>query len=165
MDILDRFERFFKKCNGCWIWNGSLNWAGYGTFRYGSSTTRAHRTSFELYICSIPEELNVLHTCDNPSCVNPEHLWLGTQADNAEDREEKQRGNHKQGITHGMVKVTESIVRAIRRDRRVTSEIAAQYGLHRGHVSDIKNYKSWSHIPAGPNDEPPRGKGKRVDIH
>lgn len=164
MNILNRFERFFTKKCGCWIWTGSKNWAGYGQFNNCKFSKRAHRASFELYICEIPKDLKVLHTCDNPACVNPEHLWLGTQADNAEDRESKGRGHNRAGTAHGCSKLTESDIRQIRKDRRTTKQIADTYGTHRGHISDIKNYKLWNHIPASKYDESPRGKGKRTDL-
>jgi hypothetical protein len=83
--------------NGCWLWNRALSAKGYGNVRYGNTIWRAHRLSFTLYKGEIPEGLLVCHTCDEPSCVNPEHLFLGTAADNTHDCILKGRFNTQPG--------------------------------------------------------------------
>ena len=90
-------ERFFnfvdkKEEFVCWEWNGYRLPGGYGRVSYNKETIYAHRLSFILHKGDVPMGMHVLHTCDNPSCVNPNHLWLGTAKDNAVDREEKGRG-------------------------------------------------------------------------
>lgn len=90
MTLLDRFESKFKKTSDgtCWIWIGSIwrNSSGYGAFYTGQNNVQAHRVSYELYKGPIPEGLLVLHTCDNRICVNPDHLYVGTNTDNMIDR-------------------------------------------------------------------------------
>ena len=88
----ERFLEFVKKTHSCWIWKGHILWDGYGQFRgYNSLKMRAHRFSFEYYKHKIPEGMQVLHTCDNPKCVNPEHLFIGTHKDNMHDMTMKGR--------------------------------------------------------------------------
>jgi HNH endonuclease len=78
-------ERSMPEPNsGCWLWLGSINNKGYGKMSIGSRITVAHRASFEAFVCA-PGNLSVLHHCDTPSCVNPEHLYIGTQQDNIDD--------------------------------------------------------------------------------
>jgi len=75
---------------GCWEWNGKLL-AGYGVFRWNSKQQKAHRASYEQYKGAIPDGYFVCHSCDNPKCVNPDHLWVGTQSDNIKDAVRKGR--------------------------------------------------------------------------
>ena len=84
----------------CWDWIGCRIHSGYGYLRPNRKKTLAHRYFFELYYGPFDKTLNVLHRCDNPSCVNPEHLWLGTHSDNMQDKYKKERHNQK-GIHNG----------------------------------------------------------------
>ena len=95
-------ERFFSKVNktdSCWEWTAGLLHNGYGSFSYQKKTYRAHRFSWELVNGKIPIGLHVCHKCDNRKCVNPEHLFLGTNADNTNDRQVKDR--QAKGIKNG----------------------------------------------------------------
>jgi len=89
--ILERFESKFQKTNGCWIWTGAKEKKGYGLFRLGTNNKIASRVSFVLYKGEIPKGKLVCHTCDTPSCVNPDHLFLGTHKENLEDMTKKNR--------------------------------------------------------------------------
>ena len=92
--MLERFEKHFmpEPNSGCWLWFGALDgYKKYGCFRVGKKNLRAHRVSWELYRGSIPKGMQVLHKCDVPPCVNPDHLWIGTQRDNVNDMIRKGR--------------------------------------------------------------------------
>lgn len=89
-DPVWRFWRFVEKTDSCWIWNGGKN-AGYGIFSKGNKSRIAHRVSYEMHFGPIPENTEVCHRCDNPSCVRPDHLFLGTAKDNSDDKFSKGR--------------------------------------------------------------------------
>lgn len=87
-----RFEKKIEKsANGCWIWTGSKNSKGYGRVRIDKKEYMAHRISYNIYLGEIPYGLFICHKCDNPSCVNPEHLFTGTARDNTQDMLSKNR--------------------------------------------------------------------------
>lgn len=86
-----RFEERIDKSGECWIWTGSYSPSGYGRASRGLKKVRAHRAAYELYVGPITDGLHVLHKCDNPACVNPAHLFLGTHLDNMRDMETKGR--------------------------------------------------------------------------
>ena len=89
---LERFWSKVEKSDGCWEWNATRNHRGYGKFRdTPHSEVGSHRFSYVLHYGPIPEGMEVMHSCDNPPCVNPDHLSLGTSKDNAEDRTAKRR--------------------------------------------------------------------------
>ena len=94
----------------CWVWKGCRNAKGYGSFRLraGQNPFPAHRASFSLFCGEIPEGVHVLHSCDNPPCVRPSHLFLGTNADNIRDREEKGRGVRLSGDANAATKISDS---------------------------------------------------------
>lgn len=94
-NVLERFWSKVQKTDSCWLWKGAKNQFGYGFFRLGSRNEVAHRVSYNWIKGEIPSGLLVLHTCDNPSCVNPDHLFIGTHSDNMRDMYRKKR--HKGG--------------------------------------------------------------------
>lgn len=87
----ERFEQFILYADSCWLWQGSLDSYGYGKFKLGTKTLKAHRYSYELYKNAFDSKFHVLHKCDVPACVNPDHLFLGTNRDHVADRKAKMR--------------------------------------------------------------------------
>jgi hypothetical protein len=133
--------------NGCWTWKGYKRPGGYGEAYFGVRPNRerilAHRLAYEV-TKGDPGALLVCHTCDEPSCVNPEHLFLGTIQDNMDDRNRK--GRQARGERNGPAKLTEDQVRAIRADPRMNTEIAKDYGVFETTVSTIKHRRTWKHV-------------------
>lgn len=139
-------NRIKKEDNGCWIWQGSKDKNGYGTLRINKADWKAHRYSYKIYNGEIGNKL-VCHKCDNPSCVNPEHLFLGTNKDNMKDMVKKQRSAA--GEKNANSKLNKHVITIIRQrlkngDTQV--KIAKDYGITQTCVSKIKVGKSWSHI-------------------
>lgn len=150
----DRFWRFVVKGDEseCWEWTGSLNNKGYGKIGENApsrKTMLAHRASYVLHNGEIPNGFVVCHRCDNPKCVNPSHLFIGTNIDNVADMIAKgrdYRGEPRKGELHPGAKITADIVRSIRNDDRPLSVIGKEYNITKGHVSNIKRGKVWKHI-------------------
>lgn len=131
----------------CWEWKGSVVGKGYGVLRCVNETKLAHRISYELHHGPIPDGLDCLHKCDNPPCVNPNHLFLGTNDDNIQDKVTK--GRQPKGSTHANARWSEDDIRAMR-DLYASGvsqrEIAAIYHTHQGTVGHIVRRKAWKHI-------------------
>ena len=129
---------------GCWVYPSPQDRDGYAFYTENQRPTRAHRRAFEITHGNIPRGLYVLHSCDNPPCCNPAHLFVGTAADNARDAMKKDR--HSRGERNGISKLTAAQVLAIRSDKRAQIEIAADYGIRQTTVSEIKRGNRWAHI-------------------
>lgn len=148
----DRFWRYVKKVdNGCWEWLGCLSKNGYGVFSVPhipgeNKHSYAHRFSWELHFGSIPEGKVICHKCDNPSCLNPEHLFIGTQKDNLADMVKKNRGAH--GERNGNTKLKEEEVIRIFKWEGVKKRIAEEYGISYQCVYDIKRGRRWARVTA-----------------
>ncbi len=145
-------DRFFSKVvagpNNCWVWAARRNEDGYGQFWFDGSMGRAHRFSWSLHNgMEIPEGLQVMHSCDNPPCVNPDHLSLGTNVENQADSYRKGRGNNPKGEAHGCAKLTAEQVFEIQsmdRTHRSQRSIAVQFGVSQKTIWRILNGKGWS---------------------
>lgn len=135
--------------DGCWMFLGAWNNDGYGRFCVNGKLCRAHGVSYELYVGHIPPGQLVLHKCDHPWCINPKHLFLGTDQDNTNDMIAKGRDVRVFGERHGMARLKEDDVLKIREliqggDKLVA--IARMFGVTPETVGDIKHRRSWRHI-------------------
>jgi DNA-binding CsgD family transcriptional regulator len=135
------------KTETCWVWTGHSH-HGYGTISWNNRAFQTHRVSYELFVGPIPDGLQVLHRCDNPPCLRPDHLFLGTQAENIADMIAKGRGII--GKQNGHAKLTESSVRSIRElyagGGNTQKELAREFGVHPRTISQILQRKKWRHI-------------------
>ncbi len=129
---------------GCWLWGGAVNSSGYGTLRIGENNLLAHRLQWERYNESIPKGMCICHTCDVRACVNPDHLFLGTYADNTRDASKK--GRLPRGEKNHYAKITEVQSIAILNDNRISSAIAKDYGLSQGYIRNLKRGYRWKHL-------------------
>lgn len=135
--------------SGCWLWMGSIAGTGYGQMSrnraLGPITT--HRVAYELYRGPVGDK-HVLHHCDVRSCCNPDHLYLGTNAENARDRMERgtARGPSQKGNQHWSSKLTEEAVRDIRTKRMTQLAFGKLYGVTKHAVSAAQRGKNWKHI-------------------
>lgn len=159
-------ERFAGKytvdaVTGCWNWTAALNANGYGAINEGGEgrALSAHRVSYELHVGPVPAGLWVLHRCDNPSCVNPAHLFLGDALANVRDMDAKGRrvsaprrgprqnkGQMRRGEKHPQAKLTKEQVRAIRSSTAAGTDIARQFGVAKTTVSSIRLGRTWSNL-------------------
>lgn len=133
----------------CWIWTSATWGGGYGQFWLGGQSRSAHRISWVLHNQSeVPDKLNVLHECDNPLCVNPAHLFLGTLDENNKDRARKGRSRDQRGQLHNMVKLTVEQVVEIRalRDKMSQRRIGERFGISQTTVSNIQRRERWNHV-------------------
>lgn len=145
----ERFASKINKTDSCWLWKGGKDKDGYGMFNGrvdGVLQARAHRYSYARYRGPIPALLNVCHTCDVRACVNPDHLFLGTMADNMDDKMAKGRHVTPVGEKHYRALLTEEHVKAILDDPRTHSRIADDYRVSRTTISSIKARQSWPHL-------------------
>ena len=148
-----RFYSRIKKPEGsdCWVWQGKPNADGYGTFVINCKFMLAHRYSFILHNGDAAlGDLCVCHTCDNPSCVNPEHLFAGSHKENMVDMISKGRGADTRGAKNGRAKLSEVEVRQIRelaaKGELTHRAIGAIFGVSHAVVGSIAKRKSWRHL-------------------
>lgn len=139
--------------SGCWLWEGPLNKTGYGLFYAKTSPTKsrlAHRVSYAEFIGPIADQLNVLHRCDVRCCVNPDHLFLGTQAENMADCAIK--GRHSYGISKnkGLYRTNCTLnpeqILEIRRSDLSHRELSERFGVDRSQISRIRSGKRWRDV-------------------
>jgi len=145
----ERFLMQVNKTDSCWWWIGGKDKNGYGMFRgeVGATMfTRAHRFSYAFHTGDLLVGMVAMHSCDNPSCVNPAHLSSGTNADNQRDKMAKGRHRGGKGERHGGVLLTESQAQAILTDPRPYTELAAEYGVAPSTIGSIKQRVSWKEL-------------------
>ncbi len=127
--------------NGCWEFQGALNHNGYGSLLAYGKGYRVHRLSYMEFVGDIPDGLNVCHSCDNAKCINPEHLFLGTQKENMIDKAKKGR--------HPMAKLTIEKVKEIRRlaiKGNSNLKLAKQFNVSDSTICNILKNRIWTHV-------------------
>ena len=131
------WDRCQKIDSGCWEWTAGRAARGYGSIRVDGMTVPAHRRSWELTHGPIPDGLFVLHKCDNRPCVNPDHLFLGTQADNLRDMAEKGRAARLRGDQHGCTKISDKDLghlRDLHAEGFTYEQLATMFGISESYV-------------------------------
>lgn len=153
---LTQREKFLAKvcpdaASKCWLWKGLVRADGYGAVRFEGREQGAHRAAWKLFRGTIAPGEVVCHKCDVRACVNPEHLFLGTAADNAQDMNRK--GRSPRGEKHGSAKLTAEQVQRIKtmlaEDRLYMSEIALEFGVSQTTIRAIKEGKTWKTVKGG----------------
>jgi hypothetical protein len=147
--VKELLERRLDKSGECWLWTGYITKAGYGRLRettghYQGVDHYTHRLAYQLYVGDIPDGMNVCHTCDTPACCNPDHLFLGTDADNHADKVLK--GRQSKGENHGQSIYTEDIIRDVKYSNEPAAVIARRYGMRPEYARDIRRGRYWKHI-------------------
>jgi HNH endonuclease len=146
---LSQREKFLAKVSpredGCWMWTGLVRPDGYGATRFEGREQGAHRVAWKMFRGKIGPGSSVCHRCDVRACVNPEHLFLGTPAENAKDMRAK--GRDRRGEEHGSAKLTLEQVHRIKKmlaeDKMYASEIAREFGVSETAIRAIKKGKTW----------------------
>ena len=150
--LRSRMERKTNRTETCWLWTGARDGRklgqSYGRMLVGKSLMNTNRLAYIVHVGPIPDGKQVLHTCDNPLCVNPDHLWLGTHDDNMRDKAEKHRAppSKLRGSECGGAKLSEQDIPVIRSDHRSLKTIAKDYGVCFQLISQVKNRRIWKHI-------------------
>jgi HNH endonuclease len=135
------FFKYVIKMEGCWEWIGAIS-RGYGKFKVGTRKVRAHRLAYELFVGEIPEGMCVCHSCDNTRCVNPNHLFLGTEQTNATDKVVKGRAGTNKLTKEQVLKIRE---RHVFCNETITA-LAKEYGVDYVTVWYVIKRKTWRHI-------------------
>lgn len=155
MKKLTRKKIFFSKVSktkNCWLWTGYKNNKGYGSFLYPKGTL-AHRYSYLVHNGEIPDDMMVCHSCDNPSCVNPEHLWIGTAQNNMDDCIRKNRNKivTVRGEENGLSKLNErQVCEILKNENKLTQkEFANKFRCDQTTIHYVQYGKTWKHILPG----------------
>ena len=147
--LLDGIEIITE--SGCWIWMKAVSPAGYGKISYLGKNRIAHRVSYMEFIGGIPGDLCALHRCDTPSCINPNHLFLGTKGDNNRDAMRKGRcrsGSYyrEKGDWNCNVKLTKEQVLYIRASDETQIKLAKKFNVSRATIGDARTRKTWRYV-------------------
>lgn len=151
----ERFLRHVEKTDGCWLWTASKTKNGYGFFSWGGCRRiMAHRAAYKLFVGEVEDNLVVCHTCDNPSCVNPGHLFKATQKENIQDMFNKGReagfeSRSHPGESHPRAKLSNDQVVEIFKSDLKYSILACEYNVSVSAISAIKNKQNYPSITEG----------------
>jgi len=153
-------ERFMSKVakppGGCWDWTGHTNYYGYGLIWDNGRAVRAHRVAFKLFNGALRSNQVVCHSCDNPKCVNPKHLFKGTRLENNRDCATK--GRRPSGERHWNSKLAEKDVAEIRASTEPQHVLAGRFGIHQSHISRLRTGTRklwWGHLASPLNEKGP----------
>lgn len=166
------FKKFNKTRDGCWEWTGALNGAGYGITRVKGTSYRAHRYSYQIHVGPIPKGMLICHKCDNPKCVRPDHLFVGTPKDNSQDMVSKGRNMHKvcpETLARGDRNGTRTHPETVRKGEKIewhklndkavleirkrfsegepAVDLAKEYGVHKSCIYKAIYHLTWKHLP------------------
>lgn len=148
-DGVIRWTGWTETLTGCWEWGGTRDEAGYGKVRFYGPRVMAHRLAYEAWIGPIEGDLLVRHSCDNPPCINPAHLLIGTQVDNMRDMEERGRARRRHGEDNGNAKLTYVQVKQIREQRksgRTLTSLADEFGVSISLIGMIARREAWRSV-------------------
>ena len=149
--LIERFEQKYipEPNSGCWLWTAANSGEGptddraYGSMNLATGKRSAQRISYEIFCRQIPDEMQVLHRCDMPCCVNPDHLFLGDTTDNMRDMTKKGRGKTLKGIHHNKAKLNPEKVMSILWSPKSKPELAAEFDVSQGLIKQIRARKIW----------------------
>lgn len=147
-------ERFWRRVqkggpDDCWYWKGYIGPVGYGNLHFHGKSTNAHRVSYEIANGEIPAGICVLHKCDNSTCVNPKHLYLGSQQDNVNDREDRKRSNREFRLSEGLVQKIKTDLLTMK-----VSEVSRKYKLPYINILNIAHGKTYKWVEVWYPDDP-----------
>ena len=155
--ILDSSE--LDLVSGCWEWKLSLNHKGYGNFSLLRKSKAAHRVSYAEFVGGIPEGMCVLHKCDTPNCGNPDHLFLGTNQDNVDDKVSKGRTMHGSGHYRAIITEDQAVlIFKMSQEGFAIAEIGLKLGVSKHVIQQIKGGVTWNHVTGLPKRYSNRGK-------
>ena len=144
---MDRFWEKVDRSGDCWLWTAGKDKDGYGIINVDGEVRKAHRLVIELQGSDVPSGMCVLHHCDTPSCVRPDHLYIGTMADNVRDRDSRERRAPPVGEKNGNAKLTADDVAKVRRvyaSGFTQQTIADYFGVHQSTISNIVRGRNWA---------------------
>ena len=144
--LIERFIEKIQVNEPCWVWTGAVNANGYGSMWDGEKAETASRLAYRLLIGPINDGLFVLHRCDNPLCVKPSHLFLGTHTENMRDRDMKGRCAKAFGARNPMAKLTEEQAREIKLSSLPASHYVEKFSISAASVSRIRKGEGWKHL-------------------
>lgn len=127
---------------GCWEWAGRLDKKGYGVLALREKRqVFAHRTAYSVWVGDLVDGLSICHRCDNPKCINPEHLWQGSTLENLQDMTVKERGNTRKLTAADVVEIRER-----RENRESMNDLAKEFGVHESTIRNAVKGRTWKHV-------------------